>query len=423
MFIFCIFLINCSSQNNDSQVFIPKDYNGPSDFQYVLEKNSEVDCEISYNCPDDIALVVSKIKDNSNEPRFGLCSGTIISNNLVLTNSHCIPESVKTGQVKCSEVLGIRTAKQLTANCDQVLTYSTIPNKENIALTELEPDYALFRINKNLNIPGPSVSKSGISDYEKLQIYAVDPVSQSQIKGKIILKAFEYIQRSVFSPLKLTTLSPTLTIGSLSDKIIKGNSGSGIRNLSNQIVGIVSHSFEGPKNNDIQANIGFGANFTCLLINEKGVVPNSENDCTSAKQLESVKSLEGEVNSSILNSINDGIIPLSSQFPYIQTEKQISRDGDDKISQVFHKIKCINPLKFNKQTEKIILPVYNMKLKIDVDTFSRIKRIYAVEQSRSNLDYTISVSQDNKNSFFIVTNRYLSASHSFDQYTVNACQN
>lgn len=94
-------------------------------------------------------------------PQLGQCSGFLIAEDIVATNSHCVPKLLKENEKSCDQFLAVKfigfhgDGLPNIYSCEELLKFSS--------LDALGPDYAFFRIAPTGINPLP-ISQAGIDD-------------------------------------------------------------------------------------------------------------------------------------------------------------------------------------------------------------------------------------------------------------------
>lgn len=200
---------------------------------FTYGKGYPVQCEDPFQCPDYIAGIAVGVDKGSGKA----CTGFLISPTLLMTNLHCLPDSLQTAGAHCKESIRIYFPKTSRYNaeeieCEQVSRVSpaslTIP---------LVPDYAILTLTKSLSRPPVSISTEGISDNERLSIYKVDP-SEKGDRGTLKKIECSAVQRSVYNP--LFTEDRHAIVSLIPCSVIPGNSGSPMISSTGKAKGIIN---------------------------------------------------------------------------------------------------------------------------------------------------------------------------------------
>jgi hypothetical protein len=232
-------LVGCSETKPADSSFVPQ-----SPIQ-SLEQNlsdAQLYCANSSECPDNVGYIVG-IQESGDETGVYQCTGSLIASDVVVTNSHCIPEGVKDGTAECSHLLGIKFPAtnghpEETAICDHLITASSIVDKGNEGFLT-KPDYAVFKLKSRLTRANFSLDRAGIKDGVSLTIYSVDPMSKYELRGRLVKRSCTSTKGSLMNPDDVDTFSDViLGFGSNCD-VHGGNSGSPAMGQDGKVVGLL----------------------------------------------------------------------------------------------------------------------------------------------------------------------------------------
>jgi hypothetical protein len=210
-------------------------------FEQIIKTTS-----ISPDAPEGLGFLISRIGDKNQS--IGACSSFFIDSETVVTNSHCIPDLLKKDEAAlkdCGNYIRVitQTNKGIEkTHCKKILFFSKI-NEDTLDTQPKDlPDYAIFKIDRQLNFSQTfSLSSKGIENHEVYLINAFNPVWSNDSTN--IFGEFE--QKRCISKLDnalLKTLSVNIsrivtlfqsTENNTSCNIVKGNSGSPITPLNN----------------------------------------------------------------------------------------------------------------------------------------------------------------------------------------------
>jgi hypothetical protein len=170
----------------------------------------------------------------------GACTGTLVGEDIVLTNSHCIPEDLQKPHSSCRGRIfanfpldGRNLQFDRRLECDEVIFASEIGTDQNP-----KPDFAYFRVTKRSNRPFQAIERIGIADGESLELNKVDPdLTHGRIEGALR----KNICRAVFGSTAVKNsnhpLSDLLLLADCDP--IPGNSGSALIAASGGVRGVI----------------------------------------------------------------------------------------------------------------------------------------------------------------------------------------
>lgn len=175
----------------------------------------------------------------------GVCTATLVSEDIVVTNSHCIPEDLKVRGASCKNRIWLtfpsfpgRPDFDRQARCQEMLFVSDIEDENG----EARPDFAFFRLEKRMNRPPLSLSRAGFSDGEQVTITAVDPSFVNRVAtGSMHTMKCKTVYGSEFLPAGAQQLADLMVFSDC--KVIKGNSGSAIRAADGSLRGVIQAFF------------------------------------------------------------------------------------------------------------------------------------------------------------------------------------
>ncbi len=203
-----------------------------------IAMSGRVDCANSSDCSPAVGMLVSLTADH----RIGQCSAFLISPQIAITNSHCIPTDLKSAGANCSDRIWLyfpelNGSPQVRMGCSQVLIASSLPEK-----TKAVPDYAVLKLDQAVNRPPLEVSRDGFKDESSYQIEKVDPQSTTYPVGAITRSTCKAVHNSAIVRNSNDNESANMALGDC--QIIHGNSGSPLLDSSGKAVGVIQLTFE-----------------------------------------------------------------------------------------------------------------------------------------------------------------------------------
>jgi len=202
-------------------------YDDEGNLDYEVDHdNFTLDCQDG-QCPSSVALIMMG--------RSGQCSGTLINKKYVLTNSHCLASYSKSSD--CSNIKSYfidNSGDTVQYRCSKIHVVHQLPEDKKDSVN----DYALFELEKvpsNVDSVKISHKRDLPANNDLVNLYVTNVTSHSS--G--IIKHHECTNRHN-TLLNISTQDSTGPLMALANcDVISGNSGSGILNTNNELVGIV----------------------------------------------------------------------------------------------------------------------------------------------------------------------------------------
>lgn len=227
-----LMMAGCTSSGPSSSALdVPKaiEINALTPLQELLGGHSVI-CPSGTPCPDGVGQVLTKYQENG-KTMMSVCTGFLISSDLILTNSHCVPDEVKENPSVCPQQIGIKfpASKQIgeeSLACGRLLKASEVYATGPMAF--LQSDYALIQLEQRTVRTPLRLSRAGIEDKTYYQAITIDPVTTTTLAGEVSLKSCLAIQGSQAFPSFQYFLDPVVSLFGHKDecRIIHGNSGS-----------------------------------------------------------------------------------------------------------------------------------------------------------------------------------------------------
>lgn len=191
-------------------------------------------CDSNADCPENVGLIYSNASDSPYNTRLGVCTGFLVSENIVATNSHCIQEYLKSGApTLCQGNMSIRFLRQSYGKeeifgCKKIITFSHLKN-------EIGQDYAFFEISKTDILP-VTIVQNGMKNKESVHVKKITPL-ESGMGGRLEVQHCALALDSMLNSKSATPWSETGVAVRCRAK--QGNSGSPVFNSENQVIGIL----------------------------------------------------------------------------------------------------------------------------------------------------------------------------------------
>ncbi len=239
LFALAAILIGCAKEKEDlsqvQPVQEPAIYKIPvEDLRtgQILAKNAQIQCEPGAECSPSVGLLGIAVDDKD----AGQCSASLIGDDLVVTNSHCVPDDIKKVGASCEKRLWLhfvpdsRYESQL--ECEKVLAVSLPKGSTK------NPDYAVLKMKQKSARPVFSYSRKGFENNELVKLHRVNP---TRVEGKMAgnlgtthckAKYDSSVVERFFDPLALVSLF-------VDCRVIQGNSGGPIQAQDGTIRGVI----------------------------------------------------------------------------------------------------------------------------------------------------------------------------------------
>lgn len=197
-----------------------------------IAKEAKLLCPIDAPCHPSVALYIA-----TKESGVVTCTSTLVGEDLMLTNSHCIPKEVKTSPENCSKSIHF-----IFPSTSLGLEEESVKCKELIGFTEIpkiiSPDFSLIRLEKKMARMPIHVNQNGIPLGKTLTIYKIDPLKDRAASGRMVRTSCTTAENSILLPMFQKSEDPLLAIGGCAESI-PGNSGSPILDQEGKLAAIM----------------------------------------------------------------------------------------------------------------------------------------------------------------------------------------
>lgn len=150
--------------------------------------SAQIRCADQNDCPSDVALLAMPEIESDKKGRKGSaaqCTGRMISENVLLTNGHCVPpESVPNGSClgKMWAIFPSTPQQEsLAVECAEILHASNDGGRESFTPKTAKKDYALIRLKTPPHRGFAEISFDGVKDNDELEYFRVNPVKGDDI--------------------------------------------------------------------------------------------------------------------------------------------------------------------------------------------------------------------------------------------------
>jgi hypothetical protein len=204
---------------------------------------------------------------------LGSCTASLISNDVAVTNSHCIPEDLKAEGLDCSgriylffPRIGAFPAER--AECSQIIRTSKIDRKSQ------NPDYAFIRLKSGTLRPALSgFSNDGFHENVPYTVTKVDPgKDRGAFYGRLVRTKCTAMYASSLLPRATNADSPVMSFRDCA--VEHGNSGGPILDADGNLRGLIQATLEHEAFNakllaqqtldGTVARLGIGTNLACV---------------------------------------------------------------------------------------------------------------------------------------------------------------
>lgn len=347
-------LIGCGgSEDSGDETFQENPY-------FQIEENDKLHdftkgLVVTANTPSGVGTLLSLHDGMWSSRNVGLCTWFLVAPDKAMTNSHCIPEALKTNpDLGCGEYLqgGIQTNSGTLkkTRCEKLIYFSTIPKSVN-----LNNDYALIQFeNKITDAKIFKLDRKGIMENEKVTILTMNHHSGSGTlwsdfkEHRCVLKSSDMLGR-INSP-GSSPVTGFQEEGSTDYcKIIGGNSGSPVLDKDGRLVGILHGGMkENPdlnlnvfEENKLTTNIGIITNLRCQKFQDSKLDSGYPVECKDEKMASSIdlKATLTELQPQMEKHIADALLLQPKFFEY---ENHFVNQGV--TTTVDYVVKCVKPL-------------------------------------------------------------------------------
>ncbi len=232
-------------------------------------------------CPSHVAGVYLLSKDMIN---VGVCSGTLIGSDKILTNAHCVPKDIRKKDDSCFDRLlfyfpQTKEYGQEKLACKKVLEISFTDS----SLSSKQPDWAILQLEKSIQRTPVVLNFNGIAIDSDVISYKINYESnENRIKGIIKKTSCRANSNHLFSQNYSGPHSALFNVSQCSEDLAAGHSGSSYLNKNNEMIALHSWGSYVLNSNDpvsielrdtypnLKQDYGGGTNVACIYpLNQK----------------------------------------------------------------------------------------------------------------------------------------------------------
>jgi hypothetical protein len=233
--------------------------------------NYGVKCE--GECPTNAGVLLARMGND-----LSTCSFSVVAKDVILTNRHCIPDSIAYEGASCGdtvEAILMKNGRKDIYKCDKVLSFAKEYNKAGAEAL----DFAFLKLQRSTSVNPLPISQTGVQDNETLYALTATPDRWANPYGTILIQ--KKCQVLMNSLLEQTFTNPFAPVIGLKDcEVVHGNSGSALVDLRGEIKGVLqstlntstlrdgSNALQNQANKALKGNnYGKGTNAVCLYGN------------------------------------------------------------------------------------------------------------------------------------------------------------
>jgi hypothetical protein len=322
------------------------------------------------------------------------CTWFLISDKHAMTNSHCVPEELKSDEkVNCGDYIQGRimtnSGRDEIRSCAKLLHFSDI--KESNVL--FQNDYAIIELDKPLkNTNVFKVSREGFTDGDKISVLTMNHNRYYNIYSEYLKHDCVVKSSDMLGKINHPGSSPLTGFRSEGSddfcKVIGGNSGSPVLNEQGEVAAIVHGGLGEGKSfsnlssfasNEMSVNIGVFTNLRCLDLKVLELDPTITETCQPTENEEAAEKLMADLE----KKMEGIIVKMQSELPtYLMYDYKVKNLGLD--SMVFYSPKCIRSMDEWTDIDKTLVNEKGLLFK----TLSKDTEIPSYKvQTTYNLDY------------------------------------
>lgn len=230
----------------------------------------------SITCEGDCSLSaggMTTYSESYSSYRVGVCSLTHLGSNRVLANKHCLPDDMKYSKgLSCLKRIKIKFPKirnyaAESFDCDRVIDYSS-GDAHSEGRDVDTPDWLILSFSGKTARPAVELNTStGLVHGTKIKAYPIfynlnNNTDVITVTGTMKATTCDVDRKSAFARYFFSEFSAMFAASDCTYQIIKGNSGSGVLDQSNKLIGVLSFGAKDPYSK--YAKSTGGTNLACI---------------------------------------------------------------------------------------------------------------------------------------------------------------
>lgn len=228
-------------------------------------KNAKLKCEADRTCSEQVGMLTYAFPFE-NGAAVGRCTFFVVSEDIILTNRHCIPQyfidDTKNITNKMFAIFSIlEKQKNVAIEIKEIISLSTELYSINKYNSVFSMDYAFLRLNKKISAKPLELSRKGLPSELPLYVISINPIKlEGAIGGEMVLRLCSVIYNTIAIPSFNNEFRP---VSSFTDcDIVSGNSGSPAIDEKGKVRAIIN----GTSTNSSVHHLAFGNNMACVHV-------------------------------------------------------------------------------------------------------------------------------------------------------------
>lgn len=223
-------LFSCGDSSKEKANGVVATTNNQNEIESIFKKSS-VNCFFGKDCPQNVAKLIF-YTETDGEYQFGTCTGTLVGEDRILTNAHCVPKEIKRPGASCSKQMRIQFPSIYQSFDSETLGCISVVS----IFDEKDADIAVLKIQKPAyDRPVAKINRNAEpNEGDITHVFAVDPNDLYGTLKKKVCKTS--VKGNIY-----TNESNGYGHGFLLNgcNVIGGNSGSSLFNQNNEVIGVL----------------------------------------------------------------------------------------------------------------------------------------------------------------------------------------